>query len=68
MYIGVHKPKGVASNRGSSQDLISYLTKEEINEDGDLKEVEGFFNEDKEFIKADEAQKIIDSNSKGLKE
>jgi hypothetical protein len=69
MYIGICKPKQMTGgdNKGSSDNLISYLTKEEITEDGELEESEGFFNQEGDFIKAEDAKKLIDDNSVGLK-
>lgn len=74
MYIGVHRPKTQpgGDNKGSSVNLVNYLTKEdnirENEEPGEIEkyEKEGFFNHDKENILSGEAIKLIDDNSKGL--
>lgn len=67
MNINIHAPKGLSSNKGSSNVVITYLTKEEVNQEGELSKKEGFFNSVNDFIKAEEAQKIIDEQAKGLK-
>lgn len=64
MYIGIHNPKNtVGGNKGSSRDLVEYLTKEEKYSD----ESE-FTNGDDEKVKKEEVIAEIDEMSKGLKQ
>ncbi|CAA7197590.1 MobB family relaxase [Chryseobacterium potabilaquae] len=63
MYIGIHNPKNtVGGNKGSSSDLIEYLTKEDKQ-----KEDSFFINQDNENVQKDDVIKSIDDMGKGLK-
>ncbi|CAA7197441.1 MobB family relaxase [Chryseobacterium potabilaquae] len=63
MYIGVHNPKNtVGGNKGSSSDLVEYLTKEDKD-----KEDSFFINQDNENMQKDNVIKEVDEMGKGLK-
>ena len=66
MFVKVHHPKKNAgeNNKGSSSNLFNYLNKED--EEKDVFEKAGFFNQDQEGINKLEAIKNIDSNKKKL--
>ncbi len=65
MYLKIHTPREYSSNKGSAQDLINYLEKENIGMD--VENQEYFFSHAEENVSPYEVQNILDHNHKGLK-
>ncbi len=63
MYVKINKPKGHNHNKGTCQNLIDYLEKEDQQELGQNR---GFFNQERAHISGLEAQTMIDSNTAKL--
>lgn len=66
MFIKIHKNRGISgvNNKGSSDKIIEYLSKE--NEDKEWKDHEHFFNHDKDKIIESKAITLIDSMNKNI--
>ena len=64
MYVKINKPEGHSHNKGTCQNLVEYLDKE--NEKLSLEEQQSFFNQERTSISTIEAQDIIDSNTAKL--
>jgi len=63
-YLKFDNPNGFANNKGSVEQFVNYLGKEDFTKDVLTKEF--FFNQNNSFVLNNEVVEAIDSNRKGL--